>query len=74
MVTSSSSLFHSQVMVGSTQLVDQGSAKSAQTADRKDLKPPYQLALQVKFLHLAAEVESLLQQLQSIKQQRQSSS
>lgn len=73
MVTSSSSLFHSRVMVGSTQLVDQGSA-TAQTADRKDLKPPYQLALQVKFLHLAAEVESLLQQLQSIKQQRQSSS
>ena len=73
MVTSSSSLFHSQIMVGSTQLVNQGSA-TTQTTNSKEFKPPYRLDQQVKFLHLAAEVESLLQQLQSIKQQRQSSS
>ena len=73
MLTSSSSLVHSQVMVGSTQLVSQGSA-TAQTTDRKELKPPYHLDQQVKLLHLAAEVESLLQQLQSIKHQRQGSS
>lgn len=30
----------------------------------------YQAAQQVKFLHLEAEVESLLQQLQTLKQQR----
>ncbi|MBV8882896.1 MAG: hypothetical protein JO235_02690 [Chroococcidiopsidaceae cyanobacterium CP_BM_RX_35] len=30
----------------------------------------YQVAQQVKFLHLQAEVESLLQQLQIMKQQR----
>jgi len=33
-------------------------------------QPPYQAAQQVKFLHLEAEVESLLQQLQTLKQQR----
>lgn len=32
--------------------------------------PVYQVAQQVKFLHLQAEVESLLQQLQIMKQQR----
>lgn len=34
-------------------------------------KPLYQVDQQVKFLHLAAEVESLWQELQSINQQRQ---
>lgn len=33
-------------------------------------KFPYQVDHQVKFLHLQAEVELLLQQLQSLKQQR----
>jgi hypothetical protein len=33
-------------------------------------KFPYQAAQQVKFLHLEAEVESLLQQLQTLKQER----
>lgn len=33
-------------------------------------KPPYQADQQLKFLHLAAEVESLWQQVQSIEQQR----
>ncbi|MBW4582922.1 MAG: hypothetical protein KME42_25420 [Tildeniella nuda ZEHNDER 1965/U140] len=35
------------------------------------MKSQYQLDQQVKFLHLQAEADSLLQQLQSIKQQRQ---
>jgi hypothetical protein len=33
-------------------------------------KFPYKAAVQVKFLHLQAEVESLLHQLQMLKQQR----
>jgi len=33
-------------------------------------KSLYQVAQQIKFLHLQAEVESLLQQLQFLKQQR----
>lgn len=35
------------------------------------MKSQYQLDQQVKFLHLQAEADSLLQQLQSLKQQRQ---
>lgn len=35
------------------------------------MKSQYQLDQQIKFLHLQAEADSLLQQLQSIKQQRQ---
>jgi polyhydroxyalkanoate synthesis regulator phasin len=37
----------------------------------KAMKSQYQLDQQVKFLHLQAEADSLLQQLQSLKQQRQ---
>ena len=36
----------------------------------KSTKSLYQVAQQVKFLHLQAEVESLLQQLQMLKKQR----
>lgn len=35
------------------------------------MKSQYQLDQQVKFLHLQAEADSLLQQLQTLKQQRQ---
>jgi hypothetical protein len=38
------------------------------------MKSLYQADQQVKYLHLQAEVESLLQQLQILKQQRQDSS
>lgn len=37
----------------------------------KAMKSQYQLDQQVKFLHLQAEADSLLQQLQAVKQQRQ---
>ncbi|MBC7972140.1 MAG: hypothetical protein H7Z11_18775 [Verrucomicrobia bacterium] len=39
----------------------------------KAMKSQYQLDQQVKFLHLQAEADSLLQQLQAVKQQRQAS-
>lgn len=47
------------------------SSSSLSRPQVKELKqPPYQAAQQVKFLHLEAEVESLLQQLRTLKQQR----
>ncbi len=39
----------------------------------KAMRSQYQLDQQVKFLHLQAEADSLLQQLQAVKQQRQAS-
>ncbi|PSB34600.1 hypothetical protein [Chlorogloea sp. CCALA 695] len=39
--------------------------------DLKNPQPiPYQVAVQVKYLHLEAEIESLLYQLQSLNKQR----
>lgn len=40
-------------------------------SDLKNPQPiPYQVAVQVKYLHLEAEIASLLYQLQSLNQQR----
>lgn len=60
MSTSSYSPSRPQLLVSDPQSVNNTATK----------KPPYQLAQQVKFLHLQAEVECLLQQLQTLKQQR----
>ena len=57
--------------VGKTRLVKNFSTTSTQnTPMRQSTKTVYQVAQQVKFLHLQAEVESLLYQLQFMKQQR----
>lgn len=62
----------SQTLVAERQLASQSLAKPMDsTIQSESKKPPYQLDQQVKFLHLEAEVESLLQQLQRLKQQRQ---
>lgn len=72
MLTCSSSLSPSQRLVANSQPVSNVSATS--TFQRPSLneskKFPYEAAQQVKFLYLEAEVESLLQQLQTLKQQR----
>ncbi|WP_009631521.1 hypothetical protein [Synechocystis sp. PCC 7509] len=39
-------------------------------SDLKNMPIPYQVAVQVKYLHLEAEIESLLYQLQSLNKQR----
>lgn len=65
MLLTSSFMSSSQLLAENPQLV---SKVSAQTNEPQ--KPPYQVDQQVKFMHLEAEVESLLQQLQSLKQQR----
>ena len=45
--------------------------KMQQSRSLEAMKTQYQLDQQVKFLHLQAETETLLRQLQAIKQQRQ---
>lgn len=60
-----------QLLVSNPQPVNNVSATLTQRPRLNESKEsPYQAAVQVKFLHLQAEVESLLQQLQTLKQQR----
>jgi hypothetical protein len=53
--------------------ISTSASSSNSTCLMKSMKAVYPADQQVKFLHLQAEVESLLQQLQSLKQQRQAS-
>lgn len=46
-------------------------SSSSRAVPVEPVKSPYRADQQVKFLHLQAEVESLLLQLRSLKQQRQ---
>lgn len=71
MSTSSLTLTRPETSVGNSQSVSNVSAASiSKTRIMQLTKSLYQTDQQVKFLHLQAEVESLLQQLQTIKQQR----
>lgn len=71
MLTCSSSLSPSQRLVANSQPVSNVSVTSTQRLSLNQSKKfPYEAAQQVKFLYLEAEVESLLQQLQTLKQQR----
>ena len=65
MLSCPSSLSPSQVVSNS-----QPMSASRQHSSLDESKVPYQAAQKVKFLHLEAEIESLLQQLQTLKQQR----
>jgi hypothetical protein len=64
------SMSRSQVLVGDRQIGSE-SVKTNSSRSDQSKKSPYQVDQQVKFLHLEAEVEYLLQQLQNLKQQRQ---
>ncbi len=71
MSTRSSSLLDSPSRIGNTQSVRNHS--TVVTDDprlMKLMKSIYQADQQVKYLHLQAEVETLLQQLQTLKKQR----
>lgn len=47
------------------------SRSQSSNCDLKNPQPiPYQVAVQVKYLHLEAEIESLLYQLQNLNKQR----
>jgi hypothetical protein len=70
MLRVSSTVYPSQTLVGNAQPVSDISPTTQHPHLHESKKVPYQAAQQVKFLHLEAEVESLLQQLQTLKQQR----
>lgn len=73
----------SQVLISSSIHVSDATTQQAQDAKAvvdqhrsrliEAMKSQYQLDQQVEFLHLQADADSLLQQLQALKQQRQSS-
>ena len=71
MSTRSSSLIDSPRPIGDTQSVRNRSAIESDNPRLMELmKSTYQADQQVKYLHLQAEVEVLLQQLQTLKQRR----
>lgn len=71
MSTGSSSLSRRERTLGKAQLVNDVSTTSTHsTRVFQSTKSLYQVAQQLKFLHLQAEVESLLLSLQLLKQQR----
>jgi hypothetical protein len=71
MLTLSSSLVYSPTQIGDSKSVTKRSTAVADNPRLMELmKSLYQADQQVKYLHLQAEVESLLQQLQILKQQR----
>lgn len=70
MLSFSSTVYQSQTLVGNAQPVSNISPTTQHSHLHESKEVPYQAAQQVKFLHLEAEVESLLQQLQTLKQQR----
>ena len=71
MSNSSSTLSRPQTQTGHSEIASSAVRSTACAARKVELaKCPYRAEEQVKFLHLQAEVESLLVQLQTIKQQR----
>lgn len=71
MSTRSSSLVYSPTRIGDSQAVTKRSTMISGNPRLMELmKSLYQTDQQVKYLHLQAEVESLLQHLQILKQQR----
>lgn len=70
MSTSPSSVTRSPETIGSYRAaIDSADASAHSTQARESKKPPYQQERLVEFLQLKAEIESLLQHLQSMKQQ-----
>ena len=71
MSTRSSSLVYPPSPIGDSQSVrNRSTAVTSSPRLMELMKSTYQTDQQVKYLHLQAEVESLLQQLQILKQQR----
>lgn len=75
-LTSNNSIRVSDSEVGQLQVQDAEAAVVDQHRSRliEAMKSQYQLDQQVEFLHLQAEADLLLQQLQALKQKRASSS
>lgn len=71
MSTPSSSLSSLQLLMGNSQPESNVSTTSRQPLHLNQLqKSPYKAAHQVKLLHLEVEIESLLLQLKTLKEQR----
>jgi hypothetical protein len=71
MSTSPSSVTRSQGTISSHQAASENSnASTHSTAARESKKPPYQQERLVEFFQLKAEIESLLEHLQTMKQQK----
>lgn len=70
MSTNSSTLSRQERTVGKTQQINDSLTSTRSQTMLQPTKTLYQAAQQVKFLHLQAEVESLLQELKFMKQQR----
>ncbi len=71
MSTRSSSLLYSPRPIGDSQsVINRSTAVTSKPHPVEQIKSPYRADQQVKYLHLQAEVESLLQQLQILKKQR----
>lgn len=71
MSTRSSSLLYSPRPIGDSQaVIYRPTAPAGKSPIVEPMKSPYRADQQVKYLHLQAEVESLLQHLQILKKQR----
>ncbi|MEG4497097.1 MULTISPECIES: hypothetical protein [unclassified Microcoleus] len=70
MSNNSSTLSRPQVTASNPEMASSSTLSTTFARKVDSVKCPYQADQQVKFLHLQAEIESLLLEVQSLKQQR----
>jgi hypothetical protein len=70
MSNNSSTLSRPQITASNPEMASSSTLPTGFTRKVESVKSPYQADHQVKFLHLQAEIESLLLQVQTLKQRR----
>lgn len=70
MSNNSSTLSRPQIIASNPEMASSSTLSIGFTRKVDSVKCPYQADQQVKFLHLQAEIDSLLLQVQTLKQQR----
>ncbi|WP_341739461.1 MULTISPECIES: hypothetical protein [unclassified Microcoleus] len=70
MSNNSSTLSRPQITASNPEMASSSTLPTGLTRKVESVKSPYQADHQVKFLHLQAEIESLLLQVQTLKQRR----
>lgn len=70
MSNNSSTLSRPQVTASNPEMASSATLPTSFARKLDSVKSPYQADQQVKFLHLQAEIDSLLLQVQTLKQQR----
>jgi len=70
MSNNSSTLSRPQIIASNPEMASSSTLSIGFTRKVDSVKSPYQAHQQVKFLHLQAEIDSLLLQVQTLKQQR----